>query len=113
MSKLKLMVSLLLAGMTWTIHAQTQQGYVKTIGRPNQKGIALSGVTVRVRGSHNAVLSNAQGGFEMMMPGKNTTLRYRGQTRERTKNGRDITPVFLMRICFIREMISAICRKPL
>ena len=70
MSKLKLMVSLLLAGMTWTIHAQTQQGYVKTIGRPNQKGIALSGVTVRVRGSHNAVLSNAQGGFEMMMPGK-------------------------------------------
>ena len=37
--------------------AQTQKGFVKTLGRPNQKGVALSGVTVRVKGAHNAVLS--------------------------------------------------------
>ena len=32
---------------------QTQQGYVKTIGKPGKKGVALSGVTVRVKGGHN------------------------------------------------------------
>ena len=50
--------------------AQTQQGFVKTLGRPSHKGVALSGVSVRVKGGHNAVLSNAQGNFAMPMPGK-------------------------------------------
>ena len=48
--------------------AQTQQGYVKTLGRPNQKGVALSGVSVRVKGGHNAVLSGHDGTFAMAMP---------------------------------------------
>lgn len=52
------------------LQAQTQQGYVKTLGRPNQKGVALSGVTVRVKGGHNAVLSDQHGSFSMSMPGK-------------------------------------------
>lgn len=70
MSNLKLIVSFLLAGMAWTLQAQNQQGYVKTLGRPNQKGVALSGVTIRVKGGHNAVLSNAKGLFSMSMTGK-------------------------------------------
>ena len=50
--------------------AQTQQGYVKTLGRPNQQGRALSGVSIRVKGHHNAVLSGQDGRFEMPLPGK-------------------------------------------
>ena len=49
---------------------QTQQGYVKTLGRPGQKGRALSGVLVRVKGEHNSVLSKADGTFAMLMKGK-------------------------------------------
>lgn len=52
------------------LNAQTQSGYVKTLGRPNQKGMPLSGVSVRVRGEHNPVLSNGDGTFSMMMKGK-------------------------------------------
>ena len=50
--------------------AQIQQGYVKTLGRPNQKGVALSGVSVRVRGEHNAVVSKDDGKFSMPMKGR-------------------------------------------
>ena len=53
-----------------TIRAQTQQGYVKTLGRPNQQGRALSDVSIRVKGGHNAVLSGQDGTFAMPMPGK-------------------------------------------
>ena len=53
-----------------SLSAQTQRGYVKTLGRPNQQGRALSGVSVRVKGEHNAVLSAKDGTFAMPMPGK-------------------------------------------
>jgi tetratricopeptide (TPR) repeat protein len=52
------------------LSAQTQQGFVKTLGRPNQQGRALSGVSVRVKGGHNAVLSGQDGTFAMPMPDK-------------------------------------------
>lgn len=45
-------------------HAQTQLGYVKTQGRPNKPGKALSGVTVRWRGNMNAVVSDNEGKFK-------------------------------------------------
>ncbi len=61
------------------MQAQTQQGYVKTLGRPNQKGVALSGVTIRVKGGHNAVLSNHQGVFSMPMPHKKNGDTYQLQ----------------------------------
>ena len=61
------------------LQAQTQQGYVKTLGRPNQKGVALSGVTIRVKGGHNAVLSNQQGVFSMPMPHKKNGDTYQLQ----------------------------------
>ena len=34
---------------TLSLQAQTQQGYVKTLGRPNKPGVPLSNVTVRFR----------------------------------------------------------------
>lgn len=52
---------------SWT---QTQQGYVKTIGRPNKPGVALSGVAIRMKGSFNAVVSSATGEFHLLVPGK-------------------------------------------
>lgn len=50
--------------------AQTQQGYVKTLGRPDKKGVPLSNVTIRMRGVVNAVLTGADGKFSVQMPGK-------------------------------------------
>ena len=49
------------------IIAQTQQGYVKTLGRPEKKGEALSDVTVRVKGEHNHVISKTNGKFELLL----------------------------------------------
>ncbi|MBR1546016.1 MAG: tetratricopeptide repeat protein [Prevotella sp.] len=70
MNRLRYFISLLFIGVALVSPAQTQQGRVKTLGRPNKPGVALSGVTVRVRGAHNAVLSNAQGNFSIDMTGK-------------------------------------------
>ena len=50
--------------------AQTQQGYIKTLGKPLKKGEALSGVTLRVKGEHNTVVSQKDGKFTIPMPGK-------------------------------------------
>ena len=46
--------------------AQTQQGLVKTLGRPDKKGEALSGVSIRVKGEHNPVLSRNDGTFSIL-----------------------------------------------
>ena len=43
--------------------AQIQKVYVKTIGRPNSPGVALGGVTVRISGNVNTVVTNQQGTF--------------------------------------------------
>lgn len=51
-------------------YSQTQMGYVKTLGRPDKKGVSLSGVSVRVKGEHNPVLSQQDGTFSMLMTGK-------------------------------------------
>ncbi len=56
--------------------AQTQQGYVKTIGKPGKKGQPLSGVTVRVKGGHNAVVSKGDGTFSMALPGQRNGQAY-------------------------------------
>jgi len=50
--------------------AQIQQGFVKTIGRPNKPGVALSGVTIRIRGLVNAVVSSQTGEFHLSVPNK-------------------------------------------
>ena len=63
---------------------QTQKGYVKTLGRPNQKGTALSGVTIRLKGAHNAVLSGTDGTFSMSMTGKKNGESYSLQQVQKT-----------------------------
>ena len=49
---------------------QTQQGYVKTLGRPDAKGVALSGVSIKIKGEHNPVLSKKDGTFSILYAGK-------------------------------------------
>lgn len=50
--------------------AQVQNGYVKSLGRPNAQGAALQGVTIRVKGVHNAVVTAQTGRFSISMTGK-------------------------------------------
>ena len=74
MKKLTLfIVSLLFTSIAFS---QTQQGYVRTIGRPNKKGEALSNVTIRVKGEHNFVNSDEDGTFSMLLPGKKNGEAY-------------------------------------
>lgn len=68
MKRIALITFLILNGL-WSI-AQTQQGVVKTLGRPEKKGEALQGVTIRVKGQHNPVVSNHDGTFSLFMSGK-------------------------------------------
>lgn len=69
-SVLFIMCSLAISSM-----AQTQQGYVKTLGRQNKKGVALGGVTVRVKGAHNAMQSKNDGTFSMQIKGESYALQ--------------------------------------
>ena len=71
----RLLTLLTLCGLAISGLAQTQQGYVKTLGRPNQKGVALGGVTVRVKGVHNTVLSKNDGRFSMQIDGDSYALQ--------------------------------------
>ena len=68
--KNRFLVICCLLALSVELFAQTQQGYVKTLGRPNQQGRSLSGVSIRVKGGHNTVLSGQNGRFEIPMPGK-------------------------------------------
>lgn len=54
--------------------AQSQQGRVKTIGRPNRPGVPLEGVTVRVSGNVNAVLTKSDGTFSF--PIQNQSFKF-------------------------------------
>ena len=63
---------LLLLGFL-TVGAQTihQKGFVRSVGRPeNKQGVRLPGALLRVMGSHNAVQSGKQGTFELLFNGK-------------------------------------------
>lgn len=70
MSKIKYMTLMSIVMVCATLNAQTQDGYVKTLGRPDHKGVPLSGVSVRVKGEHNSVLSNNDGTFSIVLTGK-------------------------------------------
>ena len=52
------------------VSAQTQQGFVKTIGRPGQPGIVLPGVIIQAQGMVNPVISDTTGSFSISIPGK-------------------------------------------
>lgn len=55
-------VCLLFPFMTF---AQSQQGYVKTIGRPGKPGVPLENVTIQMAGMVNPVLSSSNGEFHL------------------------------------------------
>ena len=55
------LITLILAAQT--IFAQTQQGFVKTIGRPGKPGVPLENVTIQMVGMVNATTSSATGEF--------------------------------------------------
>lgn len=73
--KKHILLLIALLSSSWAF-AQTQQGYVKTLGRPDKAGEPLNGVSVRVKGSHNEVLSGSDGTFEMRMDGKKNGEAY-------------------------------------
>ena len=50
--------------------AQTQQGYVKTIGRPDKPGVFLSNVVIQAQGMINPVISDSTGEFNISIPEK-------------------------------------------
>lgn len=57
-------------GMTIMEQNTIQNGYVKTLGRPDKKGEPLSAVSVRVKGEHNPVLSKEDGTLTLLLTGK-------------------------------------------
>ena len=52
------------------LSAQTQQGYVKTIGRPGKPGVPLQNVTIQMAGMVNAVNSSSTGVFYLLTHNK-------------------------------------------
>ena len=64
--------------------SQTQQGYVRTLGRPDKKGEALEGVIVRVKGEHNTILSDEKGNFSMLLAGLKNGGAYSLQQVQKT-----------------------------
>ena len=61
------LISLLFAT---TSFAQTQQGYVKTIGRPDRPGVFLPNVVIQAQGMVNPVVSDSTGEFNISIPEK-------------------------------------------
>ena len=60
---------LIIIATAGTLMAQTQQGLVRTLGRADHAGEPLGGVTIRVRGAHNAVLSRQDGSVALPASG--------------------------------------------
>ena len=65
----KTLLLLLLWLPMWGL-AQTQQGYVKVIGRPDKPGQMLDHVVIQVKGMTNPVMSDSAGQFRLTIPGK-------------------------------------------
>ena len=88
MNKVKFLVLVPVMMVCAMLNAQTQEGYVKTLGRPYQKGKPLSGVSVRVKGEHNPVLSKEDGTFAMLNVGAKDGEAY--SLQEVTKKGYEL-----------------------
>lgn len=63
--KTLLLFVFLIAFQVMTVTAQTQQGFVKTLGRPNKPGVPLENVTVQMVGMVNPVKSDSIGEFHL------------------------------------------------
>lgn len=69
--KHKPLLFLILFTIPLWVTAQTQQGYIKTIGRPDKPGVVLGNVVVQAKGMFNPVTSDENGAFSITVPGKN------------------------------------------
>lgn len=67
MKRLVILCTILLANLIAI--AQTQQGYVRTLGRPEKAGEPLGEVNIKVKGQHNTVNSGSDGTFQMVLDG--------------------------------------------
>lgn len=56
---------ILMVFQTMTVSAQSQQGFVKTLGRPNKPGVPLENVTIQMVGMVNPVTSSSTGEFHL------------------------------------------------
>lgn len=57
--------------------AQVQKGYVRTVGRPdNREGERISGITIRVAGLHNPFVSGENGTFDFDLGGGKTEYTF-------------------------------------
>ena len=69
----KLFAALLLLAFsmvgTDSAFSQNQNGFVRTVARPDAPSIRLQGVVVRPQGDYNPVMSDEQGLFQVLMPG--------------------------------------------
>lgn len=68
--KSRLLFFLIMFQLSLFVTAQTQQGYIKTIGRPDKSGAMLGDVLVQAKGMFNPVTSNEDGAFSVSVPGK-------------------------------------------
>ena len=81
----KLITTIIVALLPILAIAQTQEGYVKTLGRQNNAGKPLSGVTIRQSGAHNAVVSGSNGSFSLNMISKKLGEAYSLQQVSKNK----------------------------
>ena len=88
MKSVRILVCILFAFAAVSAYAQTQKGYVKTLGRPEKKGVPLYGVSIRAAGAHNAVLSDEEGFFSLLLPDKKNGDAYTLQQVQ--KNGYEL-----------------------
>ena len=56
--------------------AQNQNGFVRTVSRPDAPSQRLQGVVVRVQGEFNPVMTDEQGAFQVLMPGYKNGAAY-------------------------------------
>lgn len=70
MKRISITLAALLICFAFSAKAQIQQGFVKTIGRPDRPGVALEKVVVRIQGTTNFVMSDSLGAFSINMHDK-------------------------------------------
>ena len=61
----KYFILLLVAMTSFFAYSQTQQGFIKTIGRPNKPGVPLENVIIQMAGMANPVISSETGEFNL------------------------------------------------
>ena len=61
----KIFLLVIIVGVSISTLAQEQQGFVKTLGRPNKPGVPLENVTIQMVGMVNPVTSSSTGEFHL------------------------------------------------